>query len=966
MRSLTKVRLRLRSLFRKESVERELSDELRFHIDQQAAQHQAAGMTMRDARGAALAEIGGIEQVKEECRDARRVNLISDFVQDVKYGLRMLGKSWAFTTVAVLTLALGIGPNTAIFGLIDAVVLRSLPVENPSQLMLLEWTAHHGPNTNDYWAQGDCSIDSGSGTSGCSFSEPMFRQIEHSNAFAGATAFAGVGQLNLTGNGPATLVNGQLVSGGFFQTTGVKAAFGRVIFPSDDSASATPVAVLSYGYWQTAFGGKPDVIGRTIELNRNPFTIIGVAEKRFRGLSPGSDYDIWLPLSDGELLSTADMPWNNRQSDVAFWWLTVLGRLKSGKQPAPAQAQIGVLFRNETLYGSLPLFQNGESKSPPASTSGWGSTPSTTPEARAAGNGPAHSTSTDDPEIILVSAKTGLTGQRARYADSLYVLMLAVGIILLIACANVAGLSLARANARKSEIAVRLALGASRARILRQLLTESVLLSVLGGGLGTLFAYWGTHAIISFVSNNQAQPLGFVAGIDIQVLGFTFGVSLLTGILFGIAPALRFIRTDLAPSLKSAGRSTKNSGDPGGKWLSLSNGLVVGQVALAVVLLVGAGLLVRTLSNLRKVDVGFDPRNVVIFKADPALAGYNAAAARSLYISVQERLATIPGVKGVTYSFAPPLTGGALAAALHWPGTPKDQQSIVDMLPVGPEFFGTLHIPLISGRFFRDVDFERSAANGQDGPTSAPTPVVVNQAFVRRFLQNEDPLGERFGQSEADGNSPANPGYEIIGVVRDAKYSNLRRAIQPTMYGPQSHGNAWFELRTAANPRALLPAIREAISQVSPNLPLFDVRTLSDQADRLLFRERLMTWLSELLAVLALVLAAVGLYGLLSFEVSRRIHEIGVRMALGAEAVSVLRLVAGRGALLAVVGVGIGVAAALGATRVIAGVLYGVGGNDPATFAAVSVLLMLIALAACWFPARRATQTDPMRALRYE
>jgi predicted permease len=893
------------------------------------------------------------------------MTFFSDVVQDVMYARRMLRKSLVFTWVAVLTLALGIGPTTAIFGLIDAVLLRSLPVENPSQLMLLKWTAHQAPNTDFYWSQGDCAVDSVSGASGCSFSEPMFRQIERSNAFAGASAFASAGQLNLTGNGPATLVNGQFVSGDFFQTTGVKGALGRVVFASDDAASATPVAVLSYGYWQSSFGGKPDVIGRTIMLNRATFTIIGVAEQGFRGLSPGSDYDVWLPLSAGELISTADMPWNNRQVDVAFWWLTLVGRLKPGTQPTIAQAQVSVLFNNQTMHGPLPLFQNAESNAPPAPGGSWGSVPSATPEARADRSGLTPPAQTGDPEILLVSASAGLTGQRGRYSDSLYVLMLAVGIILLIACANVAGLSLARANARKSEIAVRLTLGASRPRILRQLLTESVLLSVLGGVLGMLFAYWGERAIISFVSNNQAQPLGFAAGVDLRVLGFTFGVSLLTGILFGIAPALRSIRADLAPSLKDAGRGARNSGDPRRKWFSVGNGLVVGQVVLAVVLLIGAGLLVRTLLNLRRVDVGFDPWNVVIFKADPALAGYGAAEARSLYSDVQHRLAAIPGVNAISYSFTPPLTGGVMAAALHWPGTPKDQQSIVDMLPVGPEFFVTLRIPLLSGRSFSQGDFERSAANGNN-PTSAPTPVIVNQAFVRRFLQNENPLGKLFGQSEADANGPANPGYEIIGVVRDAKYGNLRQEIQPTMYGPQSHGNAWFELRTLTNPRALLPAIRDAVSEVSPNLPLFDVRTLSDQADRLLFRERLMAWLSELLGVLALVLAAVGLYGLLSFEVSRRTHEIGVRMALGAEAGSVLRLIAGRGTLIAVVGVSIGVAAALGATRAIGGVLYGVRGNDPATFVVISVLLMLVALAASWFPARRATRTDPMQALRYE
>ncbi|HKV27449.1 MAG TPA: ADOP family duplicated permease [Candidatus Acidoferrales bacterium] len=966
---------------------------------------------------------------------------MNTLLQDLRYGVRMLAKSPGFAAVAILTLALGIGANTAIFSLIDAVMLRSLPVENPSQLVVLKWGARNAPQIHGYMSSGDCVTDMRFGAanpSGCSFSEPLFQEIAKANVFAGTAAFANSGRLDLTGNGPAAVINGQIVSGDFFRTLGVKVAAGRLFEASDDSPSAPPVAVLNYGYWQSAFGGARSVVGRRIELNGAPFVIIGVAEPRFTGIAPGSDYDIWLPLSDAQRI-TEPRRWRNRQGDVTFWWLSIIGRLKTGMPLPQAQAAVSGLFRNEMLHGAVPVFNGGGEmggmpalpagaagrqvrremalgrQMPPGPSGQPMRMPSTAPGARAGnpgstgnvmlGQGPgpggpmpggagrkgpvriaggppqagpagAHrgetgngsqtlSAAADNPEVTLVPAQTGLTGSRTRYSDPLYVLMLAVGIILLIACANVAGLLLARSAARQKEMAVRLALGAGRTRIVRQLLTESVMLSVLGGLLGILFAYWGAHAIISFVSNNQTRPLGFATGVDMRVLGFTAAVSLLTGIIFGLAPAFRSARIDLTPTLKDGEGSSASAGRAG-RWFSVGNALVVAQVALAIVVLVGAGLLVRTLANLRSVDVGFDAHNIVIFGIDPTLAGYKSSQIDSFYRDLQGRLAETPGVKAVSYSMMPLLSGGLMVTSFHWPGTPQDQESDADTLQVGPNFFATMHIPFLAGRNFNGSDFELAAANRGTTPTSAPTPVIVNQTFVEKYLGKEKPIGKQFGEAPADENGPATPGYEIIGVVRDTKYNSLRREIHAMMYGPQGGGGASFEVRTAADPQALLPAIRKVVAQVNANLPLFNVNTESEQIDRLLFQERLVARVSSFFGLLALVLACVGLYGLLSYEVARRTREIGIRMALGAQQRDVLRLVVGQGIVLAIVGAAVGIGVAIGVTRYMASMLYDVKANDPATIVGVTALLTIVGLAACYIPARRATRVDPMVALRYE
>jgi predicted permease len=923
-------------------------------------------------------------------------------LQDLRYGLRMLAKSPGFTAVAVLTLALGIGANTAIFSLVDAVMLRSLPVENPAGLVVLKWSARKAPEIRGYMSAGDCPTDLKYGEanpSGCSLSEPMFREMEQAKVFSGMAAFANAGRLDLAGNGPATVISGQVVSGDFFRTLGVKASAGRVLQPSDDSPSADSVAVLNYGYWQSAFGGARDAVGRTIRMNGIPVTIVGVAEQRFTGITPGSDYDVWLPLAVAPRISNPAR-WRNRQDDVTFWWLTVVARLKAETPLPQAQATISGIFRNEMLHGSVPMFEAGGpmpgphgaapgggpvrremvlsggptpagGKQPvkipptavplPSANAAVGQTPNLTPSEPKTFSKPA-----DEPAVTLLSAQTGLSGSRRQYANPLYVLMLAVGIILMIACANVAGLMLARSAARRKEMAVRLALGAGRMRIVRQLLTESVMLSVVGGVLGIFFAYWGAHAIVSFVSNNQTRALGFAAGVDMRVLGFTVAVSLITGILFGIAPAFRSARVDLTPTLKEGFGVSPGIAHVGGRWISAGNALVVAQVALAIVVLVGAGLLVRTLENLRSIDVGFDSHNVVIFNIDPTLAGYKDAQIDSFYRDLQGRLSETPGVKSVSYSSLPLLSGSLMMTSFHWPGTPQDRHSDANMLNVGPDFFNTMQIPFLGGRSFNASDYALAAANEGPTPTAAPTPVIVNQAFVAKNLGKENPLGKHFGESAGDDESPKSAGYEIVGVVRDAKYNSLRQDISPTMYAPQSGSGATFEVRTAADPQALLPAIRHVVAQLNENMPLFQVTTESQQIDRLLFQERLVARLSAFFGLLALVLACIGLYGLLSYEVSRRTREIGIRMALGAQEGDVLRLVVKQGLALAIVGAAVGIGVALGVTRYLTSMLYGVHANDPVTIGAVAVLLALVALAACYIPARRATRVDPMVALRYE
>src|SRR5579863_3761552 len=854
----------------------------------------------------------------------------------------------------------------------------------------------------------------------------MFREIAKANVFSGTAAFANTGRLNLTGNGPATVINGQIVSGDFFRTLGVKAAVGRVFEPGDDSPSAAPVAVLNYGYWQSAFGGSRDVVGRTIELNNVAFTIVGVAEQRFMGISPGSDYDVWLPLSDAQRI-TEPMHWQNRQGDVSIWWLTIVARLKSESPLAQIQAAASGLFRNEMLHGAVPLFHGGEmaptptrpgtsgparggigrsqmvfggmtpppsgnppgnAPPPPASSRGpmpqsagnapvilsapQGAPPSGGPHASAPPSAPKTlSTSADNPEVTLVRAQTGLTGSRSEYSNPLYVLMMAVGIVLLIACANVAGLMLARAAARQKEIAVRLALGAGRARIVRQLLTESVTLSIAGGLLGIILAFWGARALLAFLESTSQRPLGFTAGLDFRVLGFTAATAIITGIAFGLAPAVRCMRVDLTPVLKDGSGKGSSEGHGGRGWLNLGNSLVVAQVALTVVVLVGAGLLVKTLENLKSIDPGFSTNNVLNFDMDPTLTGYKGERLATFYRDLRDRFNAIPGVLSASYSEMSLLSGSLSTTGFHLPGTPPKKESNADYLPVGAEFFATMQIPLVGGRVFHPEEYVQAAKEEADPKSQSQVPeaAIVNESFVRAYFPNVNPLGQPFGATgpgiTGDPDQTVEPGWVIVGVVGDAKYNNLRREVHPTMYVPSGEGGS-FELRTDGNPMAAMDGVREVMRQTGSDIPIFNVKTESEQIDALLFQERLIARLSSSFGMLALLLACIGLYGLLSYEVAGRTHEIGIRMALGAQAGNVLRDVVGKGITLAATGVAIGSAASFEVTRFLGTLLYDVKPSDPKTLVSVGVILLLVALAACYVPARRATMVDPLVALRYE
>jgi predicted permease len=848
-------------------------------------------------------------------------------LQDVRYGLRILRKSPGFTAVAVLTLALGIGANTAIFSLIDAVLLRTLPVRDPQKLVVFQWTAHNSPNTKGYYSYMSCGSSNAGATGehGCSFSYPMFRQFRAlRDAFSSVTALGGDVGLNLRGNGPARFVHGELVSGEFFDTLGVGAALGRTFGPADDVPGAPPVAVLSYGFWQSAFGGDPTAVGRTVWLNNIPVTIVGVAAKEFPSVDPATARPMWLPLSLqpqlGENLNGTmggDKPSLRAGDDN--WWVYLIARLKPEIPLHKAQAAADAFFRNDVLETTKKFFK-----------------------------------SEDAPRLVLIPAPQVITGLHDRFSTPLTILMTAVGLVLLVACANVAGLMLARSATRQRELAVRLAVGAGRARIARQLLTESVLLSLGGGASGILLAYWSIHSLVALMSRGGLWPSHLAVQLDLRVLVFTVAASVFTGILFGLAPAFRGMRLDLTPALKESpaafatGASTR-------QWLNLSSSLVVAQVALAILALSGAGLLVRTLENLKSINPGFDTRNVLLFSIDPTLNGYTDAQIYGLYSQLQQRLEGLPGVLVASYSFDPLLSGDVWSSSFKIEGEAQNTQHMTDALQVGPKFFETLNIPVLAGRTLSPRDFD--SARG-----STWCPAVVNEAFARQFFPKEQtPLGRSIS-----GLGDKYPSCEIIGIVGDAKYQTLRSEISPTVYVPQKEGSATFEVRTAATPEMIIPAVRSIVSQLDNNLPIFDVKTQSAQIEGSLFQERLIARLSSFFGGLSLLLACIGLYGLLSYEVTRRTREIGVRIALGARPSDVLRFVVRQGVGLAGVGAAVGILGALGLTRYLASLLYGVRPFDPLTFLSVALLVGLVALAACYIPARRASHVDPMVALRYE
>ena len=909
MNLLARFRCAARSFFYPSATAADLEEELRSHIAHRTDDLERSGLPRAEAERRASIEFGGYQHYREESHEALGGNFLRTVLQDLRFAARMMRKSPAFTVIVVLTLALGIGANTAIFTLVDAVLLRSIPVKDPEQLVVLQWQAHAWPHNIGTTIYGDCGVlhqHDGSEFSSCSFPWQLYQEIEsHAAAFSSVMAFAGPAKLDLSGNGAARIAEGELVSGSYFHTLGVRAALGRTLQPRDDQPGAAPVVVLNYGYWKSAFAGAPSAIGKTIRLNGVLCTIVGVADPSFTRLTPGKSVNLWVPLS------APLKAWFQYRTGPTQWWLAIVGRLAPSVSRRQAQSQLNALFLHSLPSGGKTMW----------STS-------------------------DDPHLLLLPAQQGLLGFRAKFQQPLLLLLAAVGLVLLIACANVAGLLLARSAAREKEMAVRLAMGAARRRLMRQLLTESLMLSFAGAVLGILVAWVAVKGLTAFFYANAYSSMRLDLHPDLRMLAFTIGVALLTGIGFGLAPASRAARASVATELKGGSAAVTR----GARRFGLGNGLVVLQVALAMVVLTGAGLLIRTLNKLRSVDAGFDTHSLLLFSIDPTLAGYHGDRIRSLYDTLQQRLAALPGVEQASYSSFALLDSGWSSGGFRIEGPDQKESVNLDMLLVGDGFFRTMKIPLLLGRVFRLGD-ERAANRV----------ALVNQAFVRQYLHGRNPLGVHLDDSGKGG-----PRYEIIGVVRDTKYVNLRDQDPPIAYFPQKDFGATFVLRTAAAPAALLPAVRKTVASIDNNLPLLRVETQSQTIDRLLFNERLVTRLFSLFGLLGLALAAIGLYGLLSYEVARRTREIGIRTALGAQRGDVLAMILRQGLALVAVGAALGSAAAAGAGRLLGGLLWGVRAADPPTLFGVAAILVFVGAFACLIPARRATQIDPMESLRQE
>jgi len=841
--------------------------------------------------------------------------------QDLRYGARLLIIHKGLTIIAILSLALGIGANTAIFSLVDVVLLKSLPVKEPEQLVQFKWLA--GSSFRTFRYEGSARTDEVTGLRvNTSFLQQNFEQFrQQQNSLSELFVFAELEQVNANVDGQAEVASGLVVSGGYFTGLGVQPVLGRAITAEDDRPASPAVVVLSHRYWERRFGANPAVIGKQINLNNAAFTIIGVTSQEFAGvMGEGNAPDLTIPLMMEPLVRGNNTNLNQQR----LFWLLMMGRLKPGATMEQARAELETVFQRTALENMTR--PSNQTQATPAAPQ-------------------------DYPRLAVQPGRRGDTHWSWYQRQSLYLLMAVVGLVLLIACVNVANLLLARAAERQKEIAVRLALGASRFRLVRQLLTESALLAMAGGALGLLFSLWGRDLLLKLRFSGQEMS-SLQTGLDGRVLAFTFAVSLLTGLLFGLAPAWRATRVDLTPALKDTGRSSFGHSR---SWLSKS--LVMAQVALSLLLLIGAGLFLRTLINLQHVAPGFNTQNLLLFRVDPRLSGYQGERLAQLYQRMFERIEAVPGVRSVTFSRHPLLAGSSGRRGFYLAGQDVDRNNprSANIHIVRANFFETMEITVPIGRSLSPRD-----------DASAPSVVVINQTLARRFFPDENPVGKRirFNPDRPDE-------VEIVGVAQDAKYTSLRDEIPPTIYVPWLQilpglGQMNFETRTAGEPASLLAAIRQAVREVDANLPLFDVKTQAEQASQSLAQERLFAALLSFFGALALALAALGLYGVLAHSVAQRTKEIGVRMALGAEARHVLRLVIGQGMLLVCVGIAAGLVLAYWMTKWLSGWLYGVGATDLLTYGAIALLLAVVALLACWIPARRAMKVDPMISLRCE
>ena len=843
-------------------------------------------------------------------------------LKDLKYAARLLLRSKGWTAMVVLSLALGIGANTALFSAVNGLALRTLPVDDPGSLVRFR---HVGRNEMSQNVSEYGSVSRPGGTPvGTTFSYPIFRELQAANqTLVDLAAGAPNSQVNVVVDGKAEIGSSYIVSGNFLALLRVPTLMGRPIMPDDDQPSAAPVAVVSHGFWTRRFGRDGGVIGKVVHVNDTPLTIVGVLAPQFTGVqrAVAAGSDIYFPLSlDSRINAQAADPKSKpRVDDPTYYWLQLIGRVKPGVTAAQVEGNLGGVFQEAARAGfasvlaSLPadeqrssMFQDRDEVS----------------------------------RLQVSSAAAGLYDNSPNDMRTVTILSVVVVLILLIVCANVANLQLSRAAARQREISVRLSLGATRARLVRQLLTESVVLALAGAAVGVLVAYWGKQLLPG--QTGQAP-------LDWRVFGFAGALAIATAVLFGIAPALRATRVAVGTTLKEHSRTVAGSRALLGKLL-----LVV-QVAISLVLLIGAGLFLRTVENLRDVDVGFDPRNLVLFRMNPQLNRYEPERIAALYERMIEGLQAVPGVKAVTLSNPPLLSGSVNGTSFVVEGRPfvRGEQNNVNRVRVAPNFFDTMGIPLLTGRAFTAAD-----------NLAAARVAVINEAAVRKFFPNENPLGRRFGST------PETSGQiEVIGVVRDAKYNSVRDDAPPTMYVPYTQspvGGMAFEVRTATEPTSTVGAIREAVRQADANVPLMNVSTQMEAIEARFSQERLFAQAYALFGGLALLVAAVGLFGVMSYSVARRVNEIGVRMALGAQRFDVVRMILRESFVLVGAGVLIGIAAALASGRLVATLLFGLQPTDPGTIALAVAVLLTVSTLAGYLPARRAARVEPIVALRTE
>jgi len=838
----------------------------------------------------------------------------------------MLLQAKGWTAIVVLSLALGIGANTALFSAINGLLLTKLPVKDPDTLVRFGYAGRNDMVTSSS-GYGFRNKTADGQDVRASFSFPMYQQFLADNrTMTDLFACAPFGRVNVVVDGQAELATSFISTGNYYSMLGVTARLGRTILPEDDRPAAPPVAMISSKYWHSRFATDPAIVGKTVRINNVLVTIVGVLSPEFTGVQQpvAEPPDISIPLVLDPQLSTGTGTGPPRLSQPTYWWLQVMGRLKPGATAAQAQGNLESVFQH-TARAGLDSYLKA------------------LPESERSSSG--NRNRTEVPRLLVEPGDRGVYDVNTNDLRSVTILSVVVALVLLIVCANVANLLLSRATTRRKELSVRLSLGATRARLIRQLLTESLLLASFGGALGILVGYWGKQLLPG--TPGQTTPL------DWRLLAFVLVITGVTGIVFGIAPALRGTGMNVNSALKETSRSVVGSRSVLGK------ALLIFQVAISLVLLVGAGLFLRTLHNLRSVDIGFNPQNLLLFRVNPQLNRYDEKRMIAFYRDMIDRLGTVGGVRAVTMSQPALLSGNVngtgifVQGRVYPPGRQLGDAYSINRLVIAPNFFDVMGIPVVVGRGFADRDNE-----------TAPKVVIINQAAVRKYFANENPVGQHFGQSPETTSQ-----LEIVGVVRDAKYDSVRDAAPPTMYVPYVQtrlGSAMFEVRTAGSGASAIGGIREAVRQIDPNLPVTDVSTQLEQVERRFLQEKVFAQAYALFGGLALVLASIGLFGLMSYNVARRTNEIGIRMALGARRADVLGMVMRESMILVAVGVAAGLGIAIAASRFVATLLFGLPPHDVTSIGLAIGVMAIVSALAGYLPARRASRVDPMVALHYE